>query len=455
MNPSHMWVVLYKTFLMPGWRRHQLILQLHFYVRSGLADSKGMASASTSRMFAVEPNRSSPNPFYFQSYNHGSRAPSMTANDWSMLVHGGLAFSVSLNNAGRVKSARLHKSLGQQLSHQLPGSEILRMISYCPEDLHGSLQKGFFILPLRCCPDVQTRLCDVLMAYRQDVQLCSYSTEEQDIWQHLWELNGEAKKTTRSRVLRVEEPMSSPFVDTIKGSAVFYSLRDACDVLEECSSVIPEAQKVLASMESHRIPDRGRYPIIVIEGLDATGKSTLTESLKSHLNATLVKSPPDSISQWRKIFDSESSLIKRAYYAIGNYIGAAEIAIASKASPVIADRFWHSTAAYAIATEVGGAICNLPDPHHDVYHWPQDLLQPDLVILLTVCDEERIRRIRKRGLEETKEEKELEDNSMFRQKVEEVYKRMENPGCVIIDASPSMETVLQEALSAIKKQCDI
>lgn len=79
-------------------------------------------------------------------------------------------------------------------------------------------------------------------------------------------------------------------------------------------------------------------------------------------------------------------------------------------------RFWHSTAAYAIATEMGGGIHNLPDAHHDVYHWPDDLLRPDLVILLIVCDEERIRRIQKRGLKETKEEKELEVNSMFRQK---------------------------------------
>ncbi|KAM4043958.1 UMP-CMP kinase 2, mitochondrial [Anomaloglossus baeobatrachus] len=440
---------------MPGWRRHRLFLQLHSYVRSRLFCSKGMASSSTSRIFAVEPNRYSPNPFYFQSYDDGSRAASMTPNDWPMLAQGELAFSVSLTNAGRVKAARLHKSLGLQLSHQLRGSEILRLVSYCPKDLHGSLQKGFFILLPHGCPDGQTRLCDVLMEYRHDVRLCSYSTEERNIWEDIWELNGEAKKTTRSQVLRVEDPMSSPFVDSIKGSAVFYSLEDACDVLEECSLVIPEARKVLDSVERPGVLDRGHFPIIVIEGLDATGKSTLTESLKSRLNASLLKSPPDSISQWRTIFDSESSLIKRAYYAIGNYIGAAEIAKVSKTSPVIVDRFWHSTAAYAIATEVGGGIHNLPDPHHDVYHWPQDLLQPDLVILLTVCDEERIRRIRKRGLEETKEEKELEDNSMFRQKVEEVYKRMENPRCVIIDASPSMETVLQEALSAIKKHCDI
>lgn len=407
-------------------------------------------------MFAVEPNSYSANPFYFRTYNHGPPAPSLTPNDWPMLGQGRLAFSVCLPKRHRVKSARLHKSLGQQLSQQLPGSEILRLISYSPENLQGSLQKGFFILPPHCCPDVQKTLCNVLKEYERDIQLCSYRRgEERETLQYLWGLHGEAKETARTQVLRVEEPMSSPFVDSINGSAVFYSREDACGVLEECSTVIPEAKKVLATMEQHRVLERGRFPVIVIEGLDATGKSTLTESLKCHLKAALLKSPPDSISQWRTIFDSESSLIKRAYYAIGNYIGAAEIAKASKTSPVIVDRFWHSTAAYAIATEMGGGIHNLPDAHHDVYHWPEDLLRPDLVILLIVCDEERIRRIQKRGLKETKEEKELEVNSMFRQKVEEVYKRMENPGCVIIDASPSMEMVFQEALSVIKKHCNI
>ncbi|KAG9465401.1 hypothetical protein GDO78_018398 [Eleutherodactylus coqui] len=449
---------LSQMLLTPGCRGHKLLLQLYFYTRSGLANSRRMASSSLdqkSRIFAVEPNIYSPNPFYF-TCSRGPSAPFMTPKDWPMLDQGGLAFSVCIAKGARVKTASLHKSLGQELSQQLPDSEILRLISYSPENLPGSLEKGFFILPPHSCPDAQKRLCKVLMKYPQGIQLCSYSKgEEHEIWQCLWELNGGAKETARSRVLRVEEPVSSPFVDSIKGSAMFYSLEDACDVLEECSSVIPEAKEVLASVQPHRPLDEGRFPVIVIEGLDATGKSTLTESLRSHLNAALLKSPPDCISQWRTIFDSESALIKRAYYAIGNYIGAAEIAKASKTSPVIVDRFWHSTAAYTIATEMGGGIHNLPDHHHDVYQWPEDLLRPDLVILLTVSDEERIHRIRKRGLQETKEERELEANSMFRQRVEEAYKRMENPACLIIDASPPMAVVLQEALALIKKHCDI
>lgn len=79
-------------------------------------------------------------------------------------------------------------------------------------------------------------------------------------------------------------------------------------------------------------------------------------------------------------------------------------------------RYWHSTATYAIATEVSGGLQHLPPIHHPIYQWPRDLLKPDLVLLLTVSPEERMQRIEGRGMEKTREEAELETNSIFRQK---------------------------------------
>uniref|UniRef100_A0A8C9QKT1 Uncharacterized protein n=1 Tax=Spermophilus dauricus TaxID=99837 RepID=A0A8C9QKT1_SPEDA len=64
--------------------------------------------------------------------------------------------------------------------------------------------------------------------------------------------------------------------------------------------------------------------------------------------------------------------------------------------------------------------------------------------------EERAQRLRDRGLEQTREEAELEANSVFRQKVEASYRRMENPGCLEVDASPSREKVLQTVLGLIR-----
>lgn len=81
-----------------------------------------------------------------------------------------------------------------------------------------------------------------------------------------------------------------------------------------------------------------------------------------------------------------------------------------------ASRFWHSTAAYAIATAVGGPVCNLPDEGSELYRWPSDLLQPTLVVLLTLDPEERKRRLRDRGLIKTEEEQKLDHNQLFRLK---------------------------------------
>ncbi|OXB74289.1 UNVERIFIED_CONTAM: hypothetical protein H355_012729 [Colinus virginianus] len=191
--------------------------------------------------------------------------------------------------------------------------------------------------------------------------------------------------------------------------------------LRECAARIPEAGAVLDILE--KCPEsqrKGEFPVVVFEGLDAAGKTTVTQSVKDALGAILLRSPPACISQWRTIFDEEPTPIRRAFYSAGNYILASEIAKASTQAPVIVDRFVYLrsplTSVPLSATETAGNIQNLPPDHDAVYKWPEDLLKPDLVLLLTVSPEERARRIEGRGLEKTKEEAELEANSLFRQR---------------------------------------
>ncbi|XP_005018632.2 UMP-CMP kinase 2, mitochondrial [Anas platyrhynchos] len=232
------------------------------------------------------------------------------------------------------------------------------------------------------------------------------------------------------------------------------ALPAVCDRLRECAARIPEAREVLAILEKcTKQQCKGDFPIVVFEGLDATGKTTVTQAVKDALDAVLLRSPPACISQWRTIFDDEPTPIRRAFYAAGNYILASEIAKASTQAPVVVDRYWHSTAAYTIATEINGNVQNLPPVQDGVYQWPEDLLKPDLVLLLTVSPEERARRLEHRGLERTKEEAEMEANSLFRQRIEESYRRMMNPACQEVDANPSKEEVLKTVLQLIKKHC--
>ncbi|XP_049640485.1 LOW QUALITY PROTEIN: UMP-CMP kinase 2, mitochondrial [Suncus etruscus] len=363
--------------------------------------------------------------------------------------------------AARVRAAKLHQRLLHQLRHDGPFQrcQLRRLLGYCPEG--GGVQHGVLLHDPRDSPDTRRALhalLDTCQEAPSPPRLGEFTGDSShQVWQRLWELrDGQGwHLADGQRVLPVPEPALHPVVPDLPSSGVFPDREAACAVLEACTSFIPEARAVLDLVDM--CPDqtqKGRFPVIVIEGLDATGKTTVTQSVSDSLKAVLLKSPPAYIGQWRKIFDDEPTIIRRAFYSLGNYIVASEIAKASTKSPVIVDRYWHSTATYAIATEVSGGVQHLPPPHHPIYQWPRDLLKPDLVLLLTVSPEERLQRLEGRGMEKTKEEAELETNSIFRQKVEISYRRMENPACHVVDASPAREKVLQNVLNIIQNNCD-
>lgn len=72
---------------------------------------------------------------------------------------------------------------------------------------------------------------------------------------------------------------------------------------------------------------------------------------------------------------------------------------------LICCRFWHSTAAYALANDcvsVNGV--EIPSEGHPVYDWPTDLLKPDIVFLLSVSEEKRTERLMNRKTKPITEE---------------------------------------------------
>ncbi|XP_029451677.1 UMP-CMP kinase 2, mitochondrial [Rhinatrema bivittatum] len=372
-----------------------------------------------------------------------------------LLAGGGRALSLAVCAPGeqRVPAARLHAELRRALAGDGGGSRrVLDLLAFRPADLAGSLRRGFLLLEPRGAPAAGQRgLPRLLAPHLPRLRVCAYELDSRGrVWQCPWE-PGRARRVVEAAA---PGPEVHPAVPSLRRAALFGCWQEAQRVLQECIPFIPEVKEVLEVWEKcPKYPQKGNFPVIVVEGLDATGKTTLTQSLKDSLRAILLKSPPACISQWRKIFDDEPALIRRAFYALGNYIVASEIAMESTKSPVIVDRYWHSTAAYALATEVSGGLHNLPGHHHEVYQWPEDLLKPDLVVLLTLSPEERAHRLQGRGTEKTKEEVELESNILFRKKVEELYKRMENPGCIAVDASPSREEVIRNVLHLIKNHC--
>ncbi|XP_029316723.1 UMP-CMP kinase 2, mitochondrial [Cottoperca gobio] len=408
----------------------------------------------SSRVFSVELDGA---PFYFstQEKHRGEEVPRV----FREVPNYGRCYSLLVCSSDRIKRAKFYGELKDKLLTDLPPQCHLSPMSSFLPNVKDSLLKGYFLKDYSESSSPTERLLRDLIQ-RDPVLVCSYLRgEDSQVWtQHLWShADSQATQTSKDySVVPAEAPEYHPSTLNIVNSDVFYSFEEAYKVLKECGDIIPEAMAVLELLpsraEARSKPD---FPVIVIEGLDATGKTTLTESLRDTLGASLLRSPPHCLSPMRTRFDREPPLIRRAFYALGNYITADQIGQEVMKTPVIVDRFWHSTAAYAIATAVSGPVCNLPAEGSEVYRWPSDLLQPSLVVSLTLDPEERRRRLRDRGQGKTEEEQELDHNQLFRLKVEKAYQRISGPACVTVDASPSADQVLQQVLLLIRGKCHL
>jgi len=133
--------------------------------------------------------------------------------------------------------------------------------------------------------------------------------------------------------------------------------------------------------------------------------STTTKSIgigQVHICAT----PTASISNVRPVFDKAGGSIARAFYMCSNYILQYEIRKAckqrcndEKISIFIVDRWYSSTCAYTIGYKnTNGppkeSIDLLPD---SLFKWPRDLSPPDLMLILDVDDDVRIKRVSDRA----------------------------------------------------------
>ncbi|XP_074659078.1 UMP-CMP kinase 2, mitochondrial-like isoform X2 [Tubulanus polymorphus] len=256
-----------------------------------------------------------------------------------------------------------------------------------------------------------------------------------------------------------EVPTYNPIFDFSYANAIYHSYSEALDILEKCKDR-PEVAELLRiceersamTFEANKLQSEMKHPFIVIEGLDASGKSTLTEYLANLLKANKMQTPAVYMHHVRKQFDALPEIVRRAYYAISNYIVAKDIVDTCKTTPVIMDRFWHSTTAYAITNDcaIGGAAF-IPPAGHAIYRWPSDLIKPHAVVLLTVTEETRESRINERRLEKTWEENKLGASRLFRQRLVAAYRRMENPHCIEIDANQTREAVARDTVNQLKR----
>ncbi|CAK9029010.1 Radical S-adenosyl methionine domain-containing protein 2 (Inflammatory response gene 6 protein) (Viperin) (Virus inhibitory protein [Durusdinium trenchii] len=231
-----------------------------------------------------------------------------------------------------------------------------------------------------------------------------------------------------------------------------------------------EGQKVVAivqeMMEGRRVPrcveTTNVHPVIILEGLDGTGKTTVIEGLQRELgDVNCLSSPPECLRSFRQHFDGQVSHIRRAFYLLGNYACALSLRKHSE-KPVVIDRFWPSSIAYALALDHQVVPNDMPEELKGALQMPLDLqdLMPGPVVwlLLHLPEAQRVRRVRHRaadGSGMTPEEVKLEDQKLPTNLMD-IYRvlKIGDDRLVEIDASGSTEEVLRRVQEVVISKCE-
>lgn len=183
---------------------------------------------------------------------------------------------------------------------------------------------------------------------------------------------------------------------------------------------------------------RTRHPIVAIEGLDGSGKSTTVEHVAALLGARIIRNPPAELAHERPAVDAMDPDSKRAWYLRGNRL-AMEQARASQDCPVVLDRSIASTLAFGAAER--GRVATGADI-------PEGFPMPDAVVVLTVPEHMRRARHAGRGDAATTEESQLASDPEFRQRVIDGYRNLATD---VVDASASVEAVAEVVLAVVRR----
>lgn len=128
---------------------------------------------------------------------------------------------------------------------------------------------------------------------------------------------------------------------------------------------------------------------ITIEGIDCTGKSTISKLFAKQTDSVLYKTPPKNISPKRDEVDAKASPADHYhFYLDGIYTASKEIwEFLAAGKNVVCDRYWLTTYVYHI---VMGLPVNIDDF--------SNITQPNLTVLLLVSKDIQAKRFLERGM---------------------------------------------------------
>lgn len=193
------------------------------------------------------------------------------------------------------------------------------------------------------------------------------------------------------------------------------------------------SEKVLAyvtkKMAGNATARKGR--LIVIEGLDGTGKTTATIDLARRINGIALNSPISEIHrEARARIDAlalANPLEHFRFYNSANIDDSAQVLspVMDRGDIVVLDR-------YELTTLVGHAAFGIDlDGEIDAIQDPEKIISADITIFLRLETKERIRRIMRRGQNQANSQFDIDFE--YQKRMESMYDQLIQRGLIEVD----------------------
>ncbi|AWY01096.1 hypothetical protein A8139_14740 [Marinomonas primoryensis] len=182
--------------------------------------------------------------------------------------------------------------------------------------------------------------------------------------------------------------------------------------------------------------------LIVIEGLDGVGKSTIAKALSTRLNADFLSTPDPSLREARKIIDKEyddTPLARQLFYTSSVVHLSEKIKhLKEQGKVAVVDRYWLSTQVYH-SWKCGGL-------HFQLSEVVNQIQQPDFTVYLTLPLSIRNARLQSREDNSIEDELTLsKDTDRWLDSAYQLFKTTKIAGHWIeIDASGEVNRIVDE-----------
>ena len=160
--------------------------------------------------------------------------------------------------------------------------------------------------------------------------------------------------------------------------------------------------------------------LVVFEGLDGVGKSTIVQGVVNAMGGVLMRTPSPLLEKVRQRCSDLPPEIGEALFDFGNMMASAEME-KMQDQMVVCDRYVISTVARRVASEEADHSEMLEDLCS--WLWPDHLHQPTLNVHLFLQEGERKQRVRQRG-NLTHDEERLEVDSRYRSALLTAYSEL-------------------------------